>query len=232
MRTVRPAGEPNGGRPGLPLPWAPAFSLLARVNGDYAWTNIGEQATFINLGVTTEPLKFRINDSSPGDGSGAFTASYVTCDMSDAPASQHTVSRVVARHSEKCLDVAEQSVAHEADVVQGTCWTGTNQQWTARPVEGGYYQIVARHSGKCLDVAHESREHEADVIQGVCSGPAGTNQHWTFEPTADGYYKIVARHSGMCLDVAHQSHDHAADVVQGSCWGGTNQQWRFESATR
>ena len=42
--------------------------------------------------------------------------------------------RIVARHSQKCLDVAHASVAHGADVVQGTCWNpGYNQRWILKP---------------------------------------------------------------------------------------------------
>jgi hypothetical protein len=89
------------------------------------------------------------------------------------------VKSIAARHSGMCLDVAGASTAHAADVIQGTCSGGTNQQWTTRPVGGGYYEIVARHSGMCLDVAFASKKHAADVIQGTCSG--GTNQQWRFQ---------------------------------------------------
>ena len=160
---------------GYPQPSARVYSLLARVNG--AWTYVGAGATVTNSGTTTQRIQFRVNDNSPGNGSGAFTASYTTCEMSDKPASQYSVNSLVARHSGKCLDVAYASTAHAANVVQGTCWGGTNQQWTLRPNSAGYYEIVARHSGKCLDVAYASTAHAANVVQGTCWG--GTNQHWT-----------------------------------------------------
>jgi hypothetical protein len=222
--TNGPEGWTTNAGSGFPEPSARAFSLLARVNG--AWTYVGQGATVTNTGTTTELLQFRINDDVSGNGSGSFTATFTTCDMSDVPASQYSVRAIVARHSGKCLDVAWASTAHAANVLQGTCWGGTNQQWTARPVGGGYYEIVARHSGKCLDVAWASTAHAADVIQGTCSG--GTNQHWRFVPTDSGHYEIVAEHSGMCLDVAWADTGHGADVIQATCVGGTNQQWRFQ----
>jgi hypothetical protein len=197
--------------------------LLGRVNG--AWRHLGVGATLTNTGTTTERVQFRVNDDVPGNGSGAFNATYTTCTASDAPASPYTVKAVVARHSGKCLDVAWASTAHGADVIQGTCVGGRNQQWTPRPVGGGYYELVARHSGKCLDVAWASTAHGADVIQGTCVG--GSNQQWRFVPTSSGYYQIIARHSGKCLDVAWASTAHAANVIQGTCVGGTNQQWRL-----
>ena len=218
-----PEGWTNLAPSGFPQPNTRAFSLLARVNG--SWTYVGQGATVTNTGTTTEPVQFRVNDDAPGNGTGAFTANYTTCEMSDVPASPFTVKQIVARHSGKCLDVSYASQAHAAPVVQGTCWNGTNQQWTPRPVAGGYYELVVRHSGKCLDVAYASLAHAAPVVQGTCSG--GTNQQWTFVPTDSGYLKVVARHSGKCLDVAYASLAHAAPVVQGTCSGGTNQQWTF-----
>jgi hypothetical protein len=76
------------------------------------------------------------------------------------------------------LDVAYASLAHGADVIQGTCWGGANQQWYFGAGTNGFYEIRARHSSKCLDVANASTTHAADVIQGTCSG--GANQKWRF----------------------------------------------------
>ncbi len=218
-----PEGWTNLAPAGFPQPSARAFSLLAKVNGP--WTYVGQGAVVRNTGTTTQRIQFRINDDSPGNGTGAFTARYTTCDMSDVPASQYTVKKLIARHSGKCLDVAWASTAHAAPVVQGTCWGGDNQLWTARPVGGGYYEIVAKHSGKCLDVAWASTAHAAPVVQGTCWG--GSNQRWRFVPTGSGYYEVIAAHSGKCLDVAWASQLHAAAVVQGTCVAGLNQQWRF-----
>ncbi|MEW2136608.1 RICIN domain-containing protein [Streptomyces sp. NPDC005409] len=42
--------------------------------------------------------------------------------------------RIVARHSDKCLDVAHGSIAHAANVLQGTRWSpGLSQQWRFVP---------------------------------------------------------------------------------------------------
>jgi hypothetical protein len=155
----------------------------------------------------------------------------------------HSYSLLQPQHTQgKCLDVAHESTAHLANVLQGYCTGRWNQQWYLIPTdtEYRYFEIHARHSGKCLDVAHASQAHGADVIQAWCSGRA--NQQWKFvaendvrghgappiaRPWGDGTYRIVARHSGKCLDVAHMSGAHAADVVQANCWNpGANQRWR------
>jgi hypothetical protein len=139
-----------------------------------------------------------------------------------------------------CLDVANQSTAHGADVIQGSCWSGWNQQWRIEWVGGDYFQIKARHSGKCLDVAYASYSHGADVIQAECLGRP--NQQWRFMTEVNGKRQVVpggrpqvnqlvqihARHSDMCLDVANLSIAHGANVLQGTCWNGPNQLWRFE----
>jgi len=41
---------------------------------------------------------------------------------------------VIARHSNKCLDVSGASTADGAQIQQWTCTGGTNQQWQRRQV--------------------------------------------------------------------------------------------------
>jgi hypothetical protein len=86
---------------------------------------------------------------------------------------------MIARHSQKCLDVEHDSRSHGANVIQWTCHGGWNQQWYLRPVGvDGYYEVVGRNSGICLDVENMSQDHMANVIQGTCWG--GPNQQWRF----------------------------------------------------
>ncbi|MFG2296987.1 RICIN domain-containing protein [Streptomyces sp. NPDC048603] len=139
-----------------------------------------------------------------------------------------------------CLDVANMSTAHGADVLQGSCWNGWNQQWRIERLSGDWFLIRARHSNKCLDVADASYSHGADVVQADCWG--GTNQQWRFVVETNGYPQVVpggkpqvgqpvqirARHSNKCLDVANLSIAHGANVLQGTCWNGPNQLWRFD----
>ncbi len=41
--------------------------------------------------------------------------------------------QLVARHSNKCLDVLNAATTDGAQLVQWTCGTGTNQQWQRSP---------------------------------------------------------------------------------------------------
>lgn len=131
------------------------------------------------------------------------------------------------RHSAgKCLDVANASVAHGTQVVQGNCWGGANQRWQQVDVGYGYFQLRPQHNSyMCLDVAHASLAHGASVVQGTCTA-GRTNQHWRRVDLGNGFYEIRARHSEKCLDVAHASQAHGAYVVQGNCVGGYNQHWQ------
>ena len=81
--------------------------------------------------------------------------------------------RLVAAHSGKCLDVTGASTADGAAVIQWTCGSGTNQQWTL--ASNG--SIVSRSSGKCLDVPGFSTTDGTALDQWACNG--GANQSFT-----------------------------------------------------
>lgn len=93
---------------------------------------------------------------------------------------------IVNQQSGKCLDVSGVSTADGAPVIQWTCHTGLNQQFTLRKVtypgnDSHDYQLVARHSGKCVDVSTISTAPRAPIHQWTCN-PAGQgsplNQTW------------------------------------------------------
>jgi hypothetical protein len=137
-----------------------------------------------------------------------------------------TIAELRPQHtSGMCLDVADMSQNHAAEVIQGTCWGGPNQRWWFRDVPGnpGVFEIHPLHSNMCLDVEDMSHAHTARVLQARCSGRA--NQHWR-QVGANGFFTYQPQHtSGKCLDVAHMSHAHTARVIQGNCSGGANQLW-------
>ena len=93
---------------------------------------------------------------------------------------------VVSQQTGKCLDINGVSTADGAAVIQWTCHSGTNQQFTLRKVtyagnDSHDYQLVARHSGKCVDVSGVSTAAGARVHQWTCN-PVGQgtplNQTW------------------------------------------------------
>ncbi|MER6082625.1 RICIN domain-containing protein [Streptomyces sp. NPDC001833] len=131
---------------------------------------------------------------------------------------------LTARHSDKCLDVSDNSSADNATAIQYACNGGLNQQWRLQDAGDGYVRVLAQHSGKCLDVANASTADGAYVNQYHCT--TGTNQEWSFQDQGGGYNQLVARHSGKCLDVANASTANGARLIQWPCGTQANQQFK------
>ncbi|MDQ1304827.1 MAG: hypothetical protein QG671_655 [Actinomycetota bacterium] len=151
--------------------------------------------------------------------------------LAPSASASYTYYDVIARHSGRCLDVAEVSTATGANVYQWDCWGGQNQQWRFKNLGNGYYQVIVAHSGKCLDVSGVGTGDGVNVQQWDCLSDQ-LNQQWrlSFFTSANGYnwYKIVARHSGKCLDVTGENTGNGANVQQWTCLAGQlNQQWRL-----
>ncbi len=149
------------------------------------------------------------------------------------PASQAApamrVVTVVARNSEKCLDVIADIKEDRAPIVQYTCNGRPNQQFELVPSGGGYYQLKARSSGKCLDVPLSSKEDREIIQQYTCN--RSESQQFQLVDLKDGFSKIVIRSSQKCLDVIQKSNDNLAPIIQFTCNGETNQQFHLQDVT-
>ncbi|KEQ27776.1 hypothetical protein ET33_13970 [Paenibacillus tyrfis] len=73
--------------------------------------------------------------------------------------------KIVAVHSGKVLDVADNSYANGAYIVQWSDNGGNNQRWSIEPLGDGSYKIAAKHSGKVLDVKNGRSEDPAFLHQ-------------------------------------------------------------------
>jgi hypothetical protein len=134
---------------------------------------------------------------------------------------------IVAKHSNKVVDVYDESHEDHAKVQQYHRKGGSNQAWRLIPLEGGYYEIMALHSGKVLDVEGLGLGKNVKVQQYTWNG--GDNQRWRLEPSGDdGYYFIVAKHSGKVMDVEGNNPNDHAQIQQYDRNGGDNQKFRFE----
>lgn len=76
----------------------------------------------------------------------------------------------------QCIDVSGVSLADGAAILQFTCGTGTNQQWSFTDVASGAERVTARHSGKVLDVTGQGITDGTLVEQ--WSSNNGTNQQF------------------------------------------------------
>jgi hypothetical protein len=184
----------------------------------------GFGATYADSQYVWLPLTFPSNTSLVMNGYDQITVDAETGTASGVAGSYVSLA---ARHSGKCADVVNASTANNAELVQYTCGSGYNQQFSQRDAGSGYVQLVARHSGLCLDVANASTADSAQIIQYTCG--SGSNQQFQLQDAGSGYYRIVARNSGKCLDVASAATANGARIKQYSCNGGTNQQWQRQS---
>jgi mannan endo-1,4-beta-mannosidase len=129
---------------------------------------------------------------------------------------------IVARHSNKALDVNASSTADGAAVQQWAYSGGNNQRWVVTNEGGGAYSIKAVHSGKSLDVNASSTADGARVLQWTYGG--GNNQKWRIESVGGGYYRVVSVNSSKCLDVSSASTADGALIQQWTCGSGAASQ--------
>lgn len=123
---------------------------------------------------------------------------------------------MVAQNSGKCLNVAGQSNAPGAQVIQWDCLGGVFDGNEKLRQIGNTLRFT--HTGMCLEVKDFSTQAGAPVIQWPCHG--GANQRVRF----DGQ-RIVFEHSNMCLDVSNISNERGAALHQWPCHNGANQRF-------
>jgi hypothetical protein len=138
---------------------------------------------------------------------------------------------MVARHSNKVMEVAGASTNNGANIQQNTYNGGTHQQWDINPLPstlGGdysYFSIRPAHSGKSTDINNFSLDDGGNVMQWENTGAA--NQQWFLEYISNGWFNVRSRWSGKSLDVAGVSTADGANIHQWAGTGALNQQWRF-----
>lgn len=132
---------------------------------------------------------------------------------------------LVARHSGKCVDVADNSDRNGANVQQWSCHGGSAQNFALQEQPGGYYLLVNERSGKCLDVAGFSTLDGGNVQQYKCNG----TDNQLFRLTLGEYYTFANKGSGKCLDVTGVSSADGANIQQWTCSSSTNQQFALRA---
>ncbi|GIG88141.1 hypothetical protein [Plantactinospora endophytica] len=136
-----------------PLPGAREYSLLARANG--GWSYIGQYGTVTNTGSTIVPLQLRTNDNIPGNGSGAFTATYTTCytDGDFRRAGHANGVRAMASAAGRLYAVTNDDKLWVRDPVpQDSVWTHIGQASGVRALAGTTTQLYAATTGNQLVV--------------------------------------------------------------------------------
>lgn len=147
--------------------------------------------------------------------------------------------KLIAKHSQKCLDVNGGAIGNGAPMIQYKCEDpqgALNQIFTLVPMDDQHhYQLVARHSNRCVGVTAGSQQPGVQLSQYDCLGPAYTHQIWKSESVLpngeeNSYNRFVAQNSGQCMEVQASSLADGGIVDQYPCAGTqANQLWTFES---
>lgn len=136
---------------------------------------------------------------------------------------------LVSKNSGLCLNVAGNSSAEGAQLIQWTCGNNDNEYFSFVPVTGGY-EVIAENSGQCLAVAANSYTDGAEIIQWPYR-TTYTNEVWIVSaPDSQGYVTIAAESSGQVLSVANDSLSNAASVIQWPNREYPGQKWQLVSA--
>ncbi|HEX5749505.1 MAG TPA: RICIN domain-containing protein [Archangium sp.] len=144
---------------------------------------------------------------------------------------QSSIYYVKPKFSQKCISVYGPSTANNTDLVQYTCFDGTNQQWQLVPQAGGYYQLrSSRFSGKCMAVSNSTRTapgfaNNDPLVQFDCN--ANDNFLFSLVDVGGGYYYLKPKHTGKCVSVSGPSTADNQLMVQFDCFGGDNQRFQF-----
>ncbi len=137
-----------------------------------------------------------------------------------------SVYSLVARHSNKCVDVAGSNVNRGANVQQYTCNNTNAQKFRLENTANGALRLVNVNSNKCVDVAGGRIENGTNIQQWDCNGL--TPQAFRLEASANGSYKLRFENSKRCLDVSAVGLGDGQNIHQWDCIGGAaNQDFTF-----
>jgi glucosylceramidase len=229
--------NPNGGKVLIAYNTGTGSSTFkVRWNGQaFSYTLPGRAAaTFTwNTGTatpTTPPRATATATSRPGSTPTATSRPRATATATATPSGGQTIAngtyRIIARHSGKALDVANNGTADGTNVQQWTYGGGNNQRWNVTHLGSGQYQIQSVSANKALDVANVGTTNGSNVH--IWTYVAGNNQKWTITSVGSGYYRVSPVHApALALDVSGPSTADGANVHVWTYGGGTNQQWQF-----
>ncbi len=130
--------------------------------------------------------------------------------------------RLVAVHSNLCIDVQNNSTSNNARILQGECDGDGGQQLDMIPDGDGFALQVAQ-SGRCIEVGGGSNSDGADLVQQTCDGADHQTLRWSGN-------SLVFKHSGLCLDIESNSTSNQADAEQDDCDGSDSQRFHFRDS--
>ncbi len=138
-------------------------------------------------------------------------------------------STVVNTGSSLCMDDPNSATTAGTQLIQFTCHTASNQNWTFTPVSGSSAYTVASSAGLCIDISGRSTANGAQVIQYTCNGQ--TNQQFDLQVIAGTNVNLVAVHSGKCIAPTGDTTANDTVLVQEPCTTAATRVWQIPGFT-
>lgn len=132
---------------------------------------------------------------------------------------------ILAKHSNKALDVSNISLENGANIHQWEYLGNNNQLWIVTKESNGVYSIISVNSNKAVDVQDVSVEDGANIHQWEYLGK--DNQKWMINQVEPGYYSIISVNSAKAIEVENGSTDNGTNIRQMTYTGVNNQLWSF-----
>lgn len=136
-------------------------------------------------------------------------------------------SAIANAASGKCVDAEAGGWNTGARIIQYTCHTQDNQQWSLAAANGAY-RIVGKRIGECITPNNGSAQAGTPMAQLACG--AFANQLWTIKYVGNAV-QLTGQATGLCLGVENGSLQDVAQLVQQSCSTAPSQLWNFSNTS-
>lgn len=208
--------------------------------GSYYYTG-GEGYVYLySSGSGINIYKIQVDSVTDSSSSGSSSSSSGSSSSGSSSSSSTTVTNYASVsdgwyylknvHSQKYLQVANNSGYDGANVEQGSGSGVSGQKWYVTNVGNGYVTLK-NGTGYMLDVPNGINEDGTNIQ--VWSANGLGPQMFKFVKTSEGYYGILTNASAdtKCLDVYNWSTSNGGNICQWSYWGGNCQLWILESTS-
>ncbi len=206
------------------------FEIQRSLNGTSNWQTTATPSSNVtsivdnNLNPSTEYF-YRIRATNSAGNSSWSNIANATTQSNSGGGGPAGIYNIIAQHSDKGLDVANQAGNNNANIHQWEIFNGggDNQRWDILQNDDGTYQIKVIHSGKCLSVRSSNNNN---VVQKKCDGSNG--QKWDISSVEIDYYSLTNQLNGDALEVESAALNNGGNVQTGNYANGSHQKWKFE----
>lgn len=135
------------------------------------------------------------------------------------------VYTLINMHSQKVLNVEDNSFSNGGNVWQWDSSDHSSSQWELKSIAGGSYNLLNMNSGLALNVQDNSVNNGGNIWQ--WQHPTYTSSQWSLQPVAEDTYAIKNVNSGKFVNVQDNSLDAGGNVWQWDDATNPASQWRF-----